>query len=81
MVEAYGRGEIELEDPPEGKGSGYLHFLPGGKKYSLATIARFLGWIRPSDGQATNPLRHAFDAYRTEATTKESIDKTDARRA
>jgi len=30
-----------------------VYVLPGGKTYSLATVARFLGWIKPSDQHAT----------------------------
>ena len=52
-IEAYGRGEIELE-AVEGKGAGQqMQSLPSGKLYNLAMVARFLGWVKPSNGQAT----------------------------
>jgi hypothetical protein len=52
VLDAYAKGEIELEAiTPHAAGQVYL--LPGGKSYSLATVARFLGWVKPSDGQAT----------------------------
>ncbi len=61
MVEAYGAGEIELEavDPKTNK-SAIFDDLTGGKSYTLSTGARFLGWVNPSDGQATNDCREAF---------------------
>jgi hypothetical protein len=47
VVEAYGRGEIEL-DQPRKEDAGQRQVLPGGKTYTLATVARFLGWVKPS---------------------------------
>ena len=44
VIEAYGNGEIELEQV-DGQGSGYQYLLPGGREIFLATVARFLGWI------------------------------------
>ncbi len=76
VIEAYGRGEIELEAPAEGHGQ-QKYSLPGGKLYTLATVARWLNWVKPSDRQATNACRNAFDAYQTEATTKAALDKLD----
>jgi hypothetical protein len=38
----------------------------GVKRYSLATVARLLGWVKPS-GQAATAARIAFDAYLSEA--------------
>ena len=61
VIDAYGAGEIELEPADEQKSQKFI--LPGGKYYSLATVARFLGWVKPSDGQATRGCREAFDAY------------------
>ena len=43
--------------------------------YSLATVARFLGWIKPSDGQATHACRTAFDTYLQRATTENALLK------
>jgi hypothetical protein len=61
VIEAYGRGEIELEtvdsDAP------FKKVLRNGKTYTLGTVARFLGWVKPSDGQAIDSCRIAFDAY------------------
>ena len=39
-----GGGEIELETIGTIHGRKGVHDLPGGKSYSLATVARFLGW-------------------------------------
>ena len=65
VIDAYAAGEIELEQPEaSGKGAPVIT-LPGGKVYNLATVARFLGWVKPSDGQATRGCRAAFDAYAT----------------
>ena len=64
VIEAYGRGEIELEAPDETFNERGVYRFPGGKRYSLATVARFLGWVKPSDGQAKMASRVAFDAYR-----------------
>lgn len=73
VVEAYGRGEVELEAvAADGPRAGNV-ILPGGKIYNLATVARFLGWVKPSDGQATNACRQAFDAYQSRATTERAL--------
>ena len=73
VVGAYERGEIELEPVDPKTNSSVTYALPGGKAYSLATVARFLGWVKPSDGQATNACRAAFDAFRERAATEEAI--------
>jgi ParB-like chromosome segregation protein Spo0J len=77
VVEAYGRGEIELEPPPttpKGSHAGaQIYNLQGGKLYSLATVARFLGWVKPSDGQAKMACRIAFDGYRNEESAREAL--------
>jgi len=52
-----GGGEIELESPQAGGKGSPVVTLPGGKVYSVGTVARFLGWMKPSDGQATNACR------------------------
>lgn len=49
VLDAYSKGEIELEKPAQGHGQ-QTYSLPGGKLYSRATVARFLGWVQPSDG-------------------------------
>lgn len=74
VVEAYSSGEIDLEAVDAQYGRKGAYDLPGGKSYSLATIARFLGWVKPSDGQATSACRIAFDAYLSEASTKAAMD-------
>ena len=66
VIEAYGRGEIELEAVDPKTNTGQVHAFPGGKAYTLATVARFLRWTK-SDGQATEACRRAFEAYREEA--------------
>lgn len=66
-IEAFGRGEIELEQlEPQTKVSAKYDF-PNGKSYSLSTVARFLSWIKPSTGQATRACQLAFDAYHERA--------------
>src|SRR5215471_4747405 len=62
VIEAYGRGEIELEAVTTVRKEAQ-YVLPGGKTYSLGTVARFLGWIKKSDHQATTACRVAFEAY------------------
>jgi hypothetical protein len=47
--------------------------LTGDKAYTLSTIARFLNWVNPSDGQATRACRLAFDAFREQASTAEAL--------
>lgn len=66
-IEAFGKGEIELPAVDPKHPGGQAVTLPAGKVYSLATVARFLGWIKPSDQQATNACRLAFDAYHERA--------------
>ena len=71
--EANAKGEIELEavDPKTAKSQ--IYGLPGGKPYTLGTVARFLNLVTPSDGQATKACRVAFDAYRQKASTAEAL--------
>lgn len=80
VIGAYERGEIELP-PVETDGYGgarqvYKLDLPDGKSktYTLGTVARFLNWVKPSDGQATSACRQAFDAYRERAATQEALN-------
>jgi hypothetical protein len=73
VIEAYGRGEIALE--PVHPEAPHKKVLPAGKTYSLATVARFLGWVKHSDQQATSACRRAFDAYHERATTHEALQK------
>jgi hypothetical protein len=63
VIEAYGAGEIDLEatDPKTPKGGVYV--VPGGKTYTIMTVARFLGWTKADGTQATNACRIAFDAW------------------
>lgn len=72
-IEAYGRGEIELEAVPEGQGgkgpqSGvYDATFPPGKvtrPYTLLTVARFLKWTKAGGTRAT----HACGAASRELT-------------
>lgn len=73
VIEAYERGEIELEEPKK-EDAGKREVFPGGKTYTLTTVARFLGWVKPSTGQAINACRQAFDAYRERASIKDALD-------
>lgn len=73
VIEAYGRGEIELEKATEGHGSQVFSF-PGGKlRYTVLTVARFLRWTKAGGTQATAMCREAFDAYRERASTEEAL--------
>lgn len=69
VIGAYERGEIELETPSKDGPKGSTVILPAGKIYSLATVARFLRWTKPSDGQATSGCKRAFNAYHEQAGT------------
>ena len=72
VVEAYDKGEIELEPVKAGgKGTPTLT-LPSGKECNLATIARFLGRVK-SNGQATHACEGAFNAYRVRESTQEAL--------
>jgi hypothetical protein len=62
LLDAYAKGEVELPPVPDAFRNAQKFDLPGGKSYSLAAVARFLGWVTPSDGQATHACRAAFDA-------------------
>jgi len=74
VVDAYARGDIELDAVDSKTNASAIYALPAGKAYSLATVARFLGWIKPSNGQATSACALAFDAYRQRAGTEEAIE-------
>ena len=79
VIDAYGAGEIDLE-AVDAEHSHQTFRLPDGKRYSLATIARFLGWVKPSDGQAVarlpqvrrsrGPTRHRVGAWAWRAAVK-----------
>ena len=73
VLDAYVKGQVELEKV--GTDAPHKKVLPGGKTYTLATVARFLGWTKPSDGQATHACRTAFDAYLSRATTEAALLK------
>jgi hypothetical protein len=49
VIEAYGRGEIELEPVDPKTNTSQIHALPSGNAYSLATVARFLRWVKRSE--------------------------------
>jgi hypothetical protein len=76
VIEAYGRGEIELEDVKRGSGNDKGIFPAGkmGRDYSLLTVARFLRWTKAGGTQATAMCREAFDAYRERAATEEALN-------
>lgn len=73
VIEAYARGEIELEPVSPKTRKDAIHVLPGGNTYDLGTVARFLGWVKPSDNQATTACKTAFDAYQSTAATEGAI--------
>jgi len=76
VVEAYGRGEIELESVDPKTRKGFIHDLPDGRTYTLTTAARFLSWTR-SDGKGgtmpTEVCRRAFDLFRSSAAVQEAV--------
>src|ERR1043166_2815475 len=74
VIEAYGREEIELEPVDSKTPRSQIYVLPAGKTYTLGTVARFLGWIKPSDGQATAACRAAFEAYLERDSTGPALD-------
>jgi hypothetical protein len=78
VIEAYDRGEIELEPIDPKHPGGQVFTLPGGKVYSLATVARFLGWVKPSDGQATSACRSAFQSYLMRESMEKALDSIPA---
>jgi hypothetical protein len=65
VIEAFGKGEIELE-AVDAEHSHQTFRLPEGKRYSLATVARFLGWVKPSDasGRRSRPWWRRISAGR-----------------
>lgn len=64
VIDAFGRGEIELEAiAKDTNKSAIFEALPSGNAYTLATVARFIGWAKPSNRQAISTCRRAFDAY------------------
>ena len=70
VIEAYGRGEIELP-PIDPKDRSTIFALPSGNaKYNLASIATFLRWVKPSNGSATSACQRAFEAYHEHAGTE-----------
>ena len=73
VVEAYAKGEIVLKPVDPSTNKTQIYALPGGKAYTLSTIASFLNWVKPSDGQATRACRLAFDAFREQASTAEAL--------
>jgi hypothetical protein len=77
VIEAYGRGEIELEavHPETAKSQTYhSEGIPTGKPYTVLTVARFLGWTKAKGTQANSGCRAAFDAYRERAATEEALN-------
>jgi ParB-like nuclease domain len=47
VIEAYGRGEIELEPVDPKTNTAYIYYAaPSGAAYTLSTVAAFLGWVK-----------------------------------
>ena len=67
VIEAFERGEVELEAVSPDTNKGHIYAFRDGKAYALSTVARFLGWTKASTGQATDACRVAFDAYHEES--------------
>jgi hypothetical protein len=82
VIEAYGRGEIELEPVPPETHTNSIYDVTGvtsSKNYSLLTVARFLGWIHPSDGRPTYACRYAFASYLERESTAKALESIPAR--
>ena len=76
VIEAYGRGEIELPRVhPETPKNAIYEVCAGGHTYTLQTIAKYLGWMRKfgDKTRATSACERAFDAYRNRASTEEAV--------
>jgi ParB/Sulfiredoxin domain len=74
VIEAYAKGEIELEPVNSHAPKQNVQLLPGGKSYTLMTVARFLGWTKDQGQQATSACRAAFEAYLTRDVTDKALD-------
>lgn len=77
-IEAFGRGEIELDpvDPKTPKSAVYV--AEGSATYTCATVARFLGWVNrhgKAEPQPTNAVRLAFDAYHEKTNIGDELAK------
>lgn len=69
VIDAYGKGEIQLEAVhPETPKKNVYEVVAGAKTYTLQTVASFLGWTQ-RDGLATRSCRIAFDAWHAEHQT------------
>jgi ParB-like chromosome segregation protein Spo0J len=81
VIEAYDRGEIELDPIDPKTNESYVYALPSGRAYTLPTVARFLGWVK-SDGrngeEPTSACRAAFDAYLVRESTEKALDSIPA---
>lgn len=75
VIEAYGRGEIELEavDPSHKGGPTYATFA-NAKVYNLPTVARWLNWLQ-KDGQPTRDARVAFESYQKQNVVKPAMER------
>ena len=65
-IDAFGRGEIDLDVVGPTAPKEHVELLPDGRAYSCSTVARFLGWTRrdgDNEPKPTRACRLAFDAY------------------
>lgn len=67
VVEAYGKGEIELGPVPPDTRKNDIYVVADATTftYSLPTVAKFLGWLQ-RDGRPTRSCRIAFEAWHAE---------------
>jgi hypothetical protein len=72
VIEAYDRGEIELE--PVHPEAPHKQVLPSGRTYTLPTVAHFLGWIKPSTGEPTSACQSAFQTYLMRESMEKALD-------
>lgn len=79
VIEAYGRGEIELEPvtPADTAGRRDGIYSAGNKsddrQYTCLTVARFLNWTKADGTQASEACRRAFEAYQEQSSTDEAL--------
>jgi hypothetical protein len=49
-VEAFGRGEIDFAPVAKDVPKAHIYLLSGDRRYTLGTVARFLGWLQRDGG-------------------------------
>jgi hypothetical protein len=78
VIEAWGKGEIRLEDVDPKAPKHSIHVAPGGATYTIATVSKYLGWTKghgKQDPQPTHACRIAFDAFHESSVTKAAMEE------